>query len=178
MSQSVLLDLARHSIEEVLEARRIIDTKNLRAAYPVLEEKIASAVTLFLGDEIRSHYSSLHPKKALIDDLIYNAKVAAFETAQFPPLSTSEYLHVSLQVSLLSPLEPIDADPSLIEPRRHGVVMRSGDNEAYISPDAWGDRNSSALLDELRQLLNIDTGVPVQLYRYEVQSAKSSPILR
>ena len=66
----------------------------------------------------------------------------------------------------------------MIEPRRHGVVMRCGENEAYISPEAWGDRSSSAILDELYQLLKIDSGSSIELYRYEVQSAKSAPLLR
>lgn len=101
MTRSPLLQLVRDSIEEVIEARRIINRDALLSAYPVLEQTVACIVTLKLGDEIRGEAKSTHPTQALIDDIIYNAKIAAFEDTRYPPLTTAEYLHVSISLSLL-----------------------------------------------------------------------------
>ena len=107
MSQSLLLKVARQSITEVLEASRHINVSALKEQYPLLNEKMATAITLFIGDDVRSHYCSLYPQQSLIDDLIESAKIAAFETIEYPPITTSEYLHVSVQVSILTPLKEL-----------------------------------------------------------------------
>lgn len=105
MSRSPLLQLVRDSIEEVIEARRIINREQLLQMYPVLEQSIGSRVTLTLGGEIRGEAASEHPFQALIDAIIYNAKIAAFEDTRFSPLTTAEYLHVSISLSLFMPDE-------------------------------------------------------------------------
>lgn len=105
MTRSPLLQIVRDSIEEVIEARRIIKREELLQKYPVLAENIASIVTLKLGDELRGEATSEHPSQTLIDDIIYNAKVAAFQDIRFSPLTTAEYLHVSISLSLLIPDE-------------------------------------------------------------------------
>ena len=103
--RSPLLQLVRDSIEEVIEARRIIDRDALLALYPVLEQKIASIVTIKIDDEIRGQAKGEENIKALIDDIIHNAKVAAFQDERFSPITTAEYLHATIELTLLIPDE-------------------------------------------------------------------------
>ena len=103
MTRSPLLQLVRDSIEEVIEARRIIKRDELLSLYPVLEQKIASVVTLKIDNEIRGEAKSESNSLALIDDIIYNAKVAAFQDLRFSPITTAEYLRASISLSLLIP---------------------------------------------------------------------------
>ncbi|MBN2897065.1 MAG: AMMECR1 domain-containing protein [Campylobacterales bacterium] len=175
MSRSLLLDLARASIEEVLEAQRSIDTEALKREHPVLNTPMATAITLMLGNEVRAHYCSLHATKPLIDDLIYNAKVAAFESPHTPPLSTSEYLHVSVTIHLLGALEPIEAD-TINAPC--SLLMRHGDQEAYIFETSWQERKAAEVLDDLRTLLGLDAKSRVELFHFSLQSATDLPMLR
>jgi len=186
MSQSLLLSVARQSIVEVLEAVRSINVAELKKAHPLLNEKMATAVTLYLGDEIRSHYCALHPDKSLIDDLIQNAKIAAFESLNYPPITTSEYLHVSLQVSILTPLKSLEYTSlddliSQITPQSDGVVMHFNNKESYLFPDAWpSDRNIDAVLYDLCNAIKCDPSLKdkPQIAIFQIQNAKDEAILK
>ena len=103
MSRSVLIQLARDSIQEVLEAQRNIDKKVLIAEYPLLKEKISTTVNIYLEDKLRGSFSSIQNTKSLIEDIIYNAKKSAFEDKNFTPLTTSEYLHCEIELLLTTP---------------------------------------------------------------------------
>jgi AMMECR1 domain-containing protein len=100
MSRSVLLQLARDSIQEVLEASRIIDKESLLFQYPLLGEKIATTVNIYLNTELRGSSSTKAPLNSLLEDIVKNAKKAAFEDKNSAPLSTSEYLHCEIELIL------------------------------------------------------------------------------
>lgn len=103
MSQSVLLTIARKSIEEVLQAEQSIDRIKLIEEYPLLKEKMGTQVTLYLNNKIRGSSQTGSPSRALLDDIIHNAKVAAFQDTNHTPLTTSEYLHTSIELVIFSP---------------------------------------------------------------------------
>lgn len=103
MSRSVLLQLARDSIAEVLEAQRTIDKKSLLQEHPLLSQNIATKVNLYLNDELRGSSSSKDANLSLIEDIILNAKRSAFQDSDFSPVSTSEYLKCEIEVFLTTP---------------------------------------------------------------------------
>ncbi len=107
MSQSVLLTIARRSIEEVLQAEKMIDRAELLDQYPVLGEHIATQINLYLGNDIRGSAKSVSTSRSLLDDIIHNAKVAAFQDENFSPLVTSEYLRTSVELILFSADGPL-----------------------------------------------------------------------
>ncbi|MBU0633362.1 AMMECR1 domain-containing protein [bacterium] len=118
MARSPLLQLVRDSIEEVIEAKRKIDRDALLKEYPVLEQKMNTVVSIKVDDELRGKASSSDACRTLIDDIIYNAKVAAFQDKNNPPITTAEYLHCSIELSLLIPNEDggFDIETSTDEP--------------------------------------------------------------
>ncbi len=180
MSHSLLLNVARQSIIEVLEASRQIDTQTLKKEYPVLNEKMATAVSLYIDDEIRSHYCSLYAKKALIDDLIETAKKAAFESQNYPPLTTSEYLHVSIEVSLLTPLQEfgfnsIDEIIAKINPIEDGILISYKNRETYLFPKLYKKDEIYQLFESLG-ISNISEQ-NLKIYLFNTQSAKDKAIL-
>ncbi len=186
MSQSLLLEVARQSIVEVLEASRSIDVPHLKEEYPLLNEKMATAVTLYLGEEIRAHYCSLYPKKSLLDDLIYTAKIAAFESHHHAPITTSEYLHVSIQVSILTPLKTIVYNSlndliSQITPQEDGIIMSYQNRESYLFPNAWTPQESTlSVLRQLSDTLHIHHSLEQEpeISLFQVQNAKDRAILK
>ncbi len=107
MSQSLLLTIARRSIEEVLQAENTIDRVQLLGEYPVLGEQITTQVNLYLGNELRGSARSDTPSRPLLDDIIHNAKIAAFQDENFSPLITSEYLRTSVELILFSADGPL-----------------------------------------------------------------------
>lgn len=103
MSQSVLIGIARRSIEEVLQAEKKIERAALLEQYPLLEQPMATRITLYVGDKVRGSAFSESANRPLVDDIIRNAKLAAFQDERFDPLVTSEYLHCSIELTLFAP---------------------------------------------------------------------------
>ena len=102
MSQSVLLTIARASIEEVLQAQNSINRTELLESYPILREPMATQITLYLDNKIRGNALSETPQRSLLEDIIHNAKIAAFQDDSFDPLVTSEYLHTTIKLTLFT----------------------------------------------------------------------------
>ena len=116
MSRSVLLQLARDSIAEVFEAQRTIDRDALISEHPLLEQKIATRVNIYVENELRGSAYSSAATLALIDDIIINAKKSAFEDQNFTPLTTSEYLSCELELLLETPDGVIsEKDPPILQ---------------------------------------------------------------
>ena len=116
MSRSVLLQLARDSIAEVLEMQRTIDKKILITEHPLLEQKIATRVNLYIDNELRGSAYSETPQLSLVDDIIINAKKSAFEDTNFSPITTSEYLNCEIELLLATPEGVIsEKDPAILK---------------------------------------------------------------
>ena len=115
MSRSVLLQLARDSIQEVLQAEITIDRDSLTKTHPLLNEKIATTVNIYVDNKLRGSASSDENGLSLVDDIILNAKKSAFGDKNFTPLSTSEYLECEIELLLNTPDGIIsEKDPSII----------------------------------------------------------------
>ena len=116
MSCSVLLQLARDSIQEVLEAKRSIQKEQLLSEHPLLGERIATTFNLYLDNELRGSSNSQSATKSLLEDIIHNAKKAAFEDPNFSPITTSEYLACEVEL-LLDTAEGIisQRDPAILQ---------------------------------------------------------------
>ena len=113
--RSVLLQLARDSIQEVLEAKNSIDKASLVQQYPLLSQNIHTTVSLYINNELRGSSQSKTPPSSLIDEIIINAKKAAFEDSNFLALSTSEYLNSEIEIVLHTPDGVIsERDPAIL----------------------------------------------------------------
>ena len=120
MSRSVLLQLARDSIAEVLEMQRTIDKNTLIKEHPLLEQKIATKVNLYIDNELRGCAYSQSPNLSLIDDIIINAKRSAFEDENFTPISTSEYLSCEVELLLTTPDGILcEKDPAILKENKY-----------------------------------------------------------
>jgi len=107
VSKSVLLNLARASIEEVLQAQTTINREELLEHYPILSTPMGVQVTLYLDEKIRGSSKSENADLPLLESIILHAKLAAFQDPSFTPIATSEYLHASIELILYSPDGPL-----------------------------------------------------------------------
>ena len=102
MSRSVLLQLSRDSIQEVLQAENSIDKEALITQHPLLSQAIKTTLNLYINNELRGSFKS-DASLPLVDAIIISAKKAAFEDTAFSPISTSEYLHCEIELILDTP---------------------------------------------------------------------------
>jgi len=116
MGRSVLLQLARDSIQEVLQADRTIDKTSLINEHPLLSNKISTTVNIYIDNKLRGSSSSKNANLSLIEDIILNAKKSAFEDKNFTPISTSQYLTCEIEV-LLNTADGIisEKDPAILK---------------------------------------------------------------
>lgn len=139
-----MVDIAKAAIQEVLEKRPIIDRDKLLKEHPELAEKGAAFVTLEKRHSLRGCIGSLIAHRTLLDDLIENARGAAFHDPRFPPLTKEEFEdpNLSVEISLLSEPKPLPysdiADlKSKIKPGRDGVILKLGQYQATYLPQVW-----------------------------------------
>ena len=114
MSRSVLLQLARDSIQEVLEAQRTIDKESLLNEHPLLHEKIPVTVNIYLDEKLRGSSSS--DDNSLLENIIWCAKKSSFEDKNFTPLTTSEYLNSEVELLISTPEGAMsEKDPAILQ---------------------------------------------------------------
>ena len=114
MSRSVLLQLARDSIQEVLEAKNSIDKTSLLKLHPLLSQNIPTTVNIFIEDELKGTYSNA--ATSLLDNIILGAKKAAFEDKSSSVISTREYLHCEIELILKTDEGVIsERDPAILK---------------------------------------------------------------
>ena len=140
----ILPQIARWAIEDAFGARHLTPEvrAELLARYPELGEERATFVTLEKHGRLRGCIGSILPVRPLLDDVIHNAKAAAFEDPRFPPLAAEELPQVEIEVSLLTVPQPLPyADVAdlrrKIRPGVDGVVLRLNGRQATFLPSVW-----------------------------------------
>ncbi len=112
------------------------------AGAPWLRAPGASFVTLHEGGLLRGCIGSLRAHRPLIEDVRENAVAAAFHDPRFPPLAANEFDRIAIEVSVLSPPEPLAADSEAallaqLEPGQDGLILHYGAHQATFLPQVW-----------------------------------------
>lgn len=139
-----------------------------------LREPGATFVTLRQGERLRGCIGTLEARRPLLQDVKANAIGAAFRDPRFPPLALPELDTTSVEVSLLSPLEPLSFDNeqhalSQIEPGVHGVSFEYGWHKSTFLPQVWEDLPD---LHEFIGHLKQKAGLPPDFWDTEVKLAR------
>lgn len=110
-----------------------------------LAEPAATFVTLRIGEgELRGCMGSLEAHRPLAVDVRRNALAAAFEDPRFAPVAAVELVAVRVEVSLLSPPEPlrVTSEAELVASLRPGIdglILAAGMRRATFLPQVWED---------------------------------------
>jgi AmmeMemoRadiSam system protein A len=110
--------------------------------HEALAQPAATFVTLRRDASLRGCIGSLEARRPLGIDVRENALAAAFRDPRFPPLAVAEFEATSVEVSLLSPSEPLDVrdEEDLIvrlRPGVDGVILALGERRATFLPQVW-----------------------------------------
>lgn len=153
LEQQALLALAKVAIkEELIGHQEINDTvvENLTSKFPDFTQKRATFITLNKEQRLRGCMGSLVAHRPLFEDVIENAKNAAFEDPRFQKLTREEYQAIELEISILSePKELIYHDKkdlkTKIRPNVDGVVLELQGHRATFLPQVWESLSSFEL---------------------------------
>lgn len=132
-----LLALARGSLVEAFGGARVRVPEEGWLAQPG-----ACFVTLTAGGILRGCVGTLEPHRPLGEDAVVNARSAAFRDPRFPPLRADELAGTRIEVTLLSPVEPLPAMNeaeaiAALRPGVDGVVLLAGRRRGVFIPRVW-----------------------------------------
>ena len=168
----LLLPIARAAISTALGQPKDADST---AAW--LHEPGACFVTLTQHGQLRGCIGSLSARRALLEDVQSNAVAAALQDSRFAPLKLAELAHTTIEVSLLSPLQPMPFASEAqalaqLRPGIDGVVFECQRWRSTFLPQVWEQLPEPA---EFMTHLKHKAGLPshywsddVRLSRYTV----------
>jgi uncharacterized protein len=148
-----LLDVARTVIRAGVNGSRLqVDAD----AYPeLMRAPRACFVTLYVDRQLHGCIGSLEPVRPLVEDVAHNAYAAGFDDPRFAPLTAADVTRLSIEVSILSPLEPLRfrSESELLaqlRPYVDGLVLQDGAHRGTFLPSVWEQLPDAR--DFLRQL--------------------------
>lgn len=150
---------------------------------PELHQPGAVFVTLTQHDSLRGCIGSLEAWRPLRQDVHENALSAAFRDPRFEPLSADELPTTRVEVSLLTPAEPMiftcEADAlAQLRPEVDGVIFTAGNRRSTFLPQVWEQLPDPAIfMAHLKQKAGLPAdywGPNVQLERYQVKKWKEA----
>ena len=172
-----LRGLARASIEHGL--RRDQPVEVLLDDWPAtLQQRRSTFVTLHRQERLRGCIGALEATRPLVRDVALNAFAAAFRDPRFPPLDAGELAEIEIHVSVLSPIEALEArsEADLLRQLRPGVdglIVEEGERRGTFLPAVW---RSLPQADEFLAELKAKAGFPpdywsesVRAYRYTTE---------
>lgn len=176
----ILLSIARDAIKSQFEARSI-DESALFEAYPELKEKGASFITLTQDGRLRGCIGSIIAHQTLLEDIIHNARAAAFKDPRFLPLQMNELEKTRIELSLLTPPQLLEyrdrAELKVrIRPGIDGVILKYQNAQATFLPQVWDElKEFDLFFSHLCQKAGLDAGCldgHPEIYTYQVEKLK------
>ena len=154
-----LLELAREAIEAKLESREVRIPETIPEN---LQEKRGAFVTLTIDGKLRGCIGHLLPTQALYQDVIENARAAAFDDPRFAPLTADEFQRIKIEISALDlPQKFASKSPqdllNFLAKNRPGVILKKGQHRATFLPQVWEDLPEPA---EFLSHLCLKAGLP------------------
>jgi AmmeMemoRadiSam system protein A len=133
--RTILLRLAHDSILSALEGREI----PLDSPTPHLAEPRGAFTTLYLVGELRGCVGYVFPVSSVYRAVAETARAAAFEDARFRPVTLAEASRLEIELSILSPPQPISIEA--IEIGRHGLLIGMAGNRGLLLPQVPVEHN-------------------------------------
>ncbi len=161
-----LLTLARATIAEATGRK---PTGKRPPVPPRLKEPGAAFVTLHTrAGELRGCIGSLVAHRPLVEDVRENALAAAFHDPRFPPVSAAELDNIVIEISVLTPPQPLDFDGPddlirKLRPNVDGVIIERGWHRATFLPQVWEQLPEP---EEFLAHLCYKAGLPVNAWRW------------
>jgi AmmeMemoRadiSam system protein A len=135
-----LLSLARESIQSKLDG---VDYPRNPPDNVVLRRPSGAFVTLKRSGKLRGCIGRMESELPLWETVALMARAAAFEDPRFPPVTADELAGLDLEISVLTPFEPLE-DTSLLEVGKHGLLVEKGFYRGVLLPQVAVEQNWDA----------------------------------
>ncbi|HZQ94929.1 MAG TPA: AmmeMemoRadiSam system protein A [Candidatus Sulfotelmatobacter sp.] len=123
-----MLQLAHQSIVSALENREIpLDPPTSHFAEPR-----GAFTSLYRHGQLRGCVGYVLPISSVYRAVAETARAAAFEDTRFPPVTLEEARDLQIELSILSPPQPIDAEH--VQIGRHGLLIGMGGYRGLLLP--------------------------------------------
>jgi len=133
--RALLLQTAHESILSALENRDI----SLDPPSPHLAEPRGAFTSLYFRGGLRGCVGYVLPVSSVYRAVIDTARAAAFEDTRFHPVTIDEARELEIELSILTPPQPIAADA--IEIGRHGLLVSMGGHRGLLLPQVPFEHN-------------------------------------
>lgn len=127
--RKLLLALARQAIVSAVRNERLRD---LIPRHGVFSQRHGVFVTLHLRGSLQGCIGVTEPSEPLGEAVARCAVCAALEDPRFSPLRPAQLPDLRIEISLLSPLQPIHPDQVVIG--LHGLFLRRGPQRGLLLP--------------------------------------------
>lgn len=127
--RGALLALARRAIVEVVCHKRLPESP---APTGALARPSGAFVSLHRAGQLCGCIGQLTLSASLAETVVRCAISAAVKDPRFRPLAADEISDLAIEISVLSPLEPMD--PQAIEVGRHGLLVVQGEHRGVLLP--------------------------------------------
>lgn len=125
----ILLRNARESIASKLEGRDPSYSEPAGA----LQDGFGAFVTLRMAGRLRGCIGTLHGDQSVAESIKNVARSSAFSDPRFPPVTLAEFADISIEISVLTPLEKQDS-PDAVEVGKHGLYVKRGRSSGLLLP--------------------------------------------
>ena len=154
-----LLDVARQSLRHAVGVgpRPSLDTDD-----PHLLRPSGAFVTLKTRGQLRGCIGHIEPILPLIETVAQMAQSAALHDPRFPPVAADEEAQIHIEISAMSPIEPVE-DLGAIEVGRHGLIVEQGGFRGLLLPQVASELGWSR--EEFLRHTCIKAGLPSDAYQ-------------
>ena len=162
------VELAKAAIDAWVKEGRKLSPTDRPEQKEALQNRAGAFVSLKKDGRLRGCIGTFQPTRAnLAEEIISNAISAACRDPRFRPVEPEELEELDISVDVLSDPEQIP-DPSMLDPKRYGVIVRRGDRVGLLLPDLEGVDTVEEQLSIARRKAGIGPDEQVQLYRFIV----------
>lgn len=133
--RALLLRLAHDSILAAVEKQEI----SLTPPSAHLAEPRGAFTSLYLHGELRGCVGYVLPVASVYAAVAETARAAAFEDTRFDPVTREEAQNLEIEISILSPPQPIDPDE--VRVGKHGLVIGRGGHRGLLLPQVPVERH-------------------------------------
>jgi AmmeMemoRadiSam system protein B/AmmeMemoRadiSam system protein A len=145
LSEADRTELLRLARQAVVSAVHQSSPPEMGKVSKALRVRRGVFVTLKVDGQLRGCLGSVECSTPIVDQVIRMAVAAATRDPRFEPVSGSDLAHLSVEVSVLGPLERCD-DRELIEIGRHGLLVRKGDFSGVLLPQVASENGWDRLM--------------------------------
>jgi uncharacterized protein len=152
------LHLARIAVVEAVSHHKLPDTIPRQG---IFEEIRGVFVTLHVNCRLQGCIGVIEAQEPLGEAIIRCAASAALEDPRFAPMKAEQLDQLSIEISLLSPVEPIV--PESIEIGRHGLLLRMKEKRGLLLPQVAVEHHLNR--EQFLEQTCIKAGLPRDAWR-------------